>query len=117
MTNNNCTATASQVVTVNTLPFADAGNDVSRCSNDSGVTIGTTTVAGMSYVWSPTSGLSSSTIAQPVASPAATTNYTVTVTNMATGCTATDVVLVSVTTHQRRLYQTTGLCAIRATFS
>lgn len=42
-----------------------------------------------SYSWSPTTGLSSATVASPVASPSATTTYTVTVTD-ADGLEATD---------------------------
>ena len=47
------------------------------------------------YLWSPTTGLSNPTIANPTASPATTTTYTVTVTNI-TGCTATDQITVEV---------------------
>ena len=45
--------------------------------------------------WSPATGLSSNTIANPVANPSTTTNYTITATSSA-GCTATDVVTVTV---------------------
>ncbi|MFN5238218.1 MAG: GEVED domain-containing protein, partial [Bacteroidota bacterium] len=46
------------------------------------------------YSWSPSTGLSSSTVSNPTASPSSTTNYTVTLTKG--GCTATDQVLVTV---------------------
>ncbi len=50
---------------------------------------------GISYSWSPATGLSSVSTASTVASPLQTTSYTVTVTN-ANGCTASDVVTVFV---------------------
>lgn len=49
---------------------------------------------GTGYVWSPTSGLSSNTIADPVARPTATTIYTVT--TEINGCSFTDTVTVEV---------------------
>ena len=96
-TNNGCTATDQVVVTVNTtVPTANAGTDKTKCANSPAVQIGTAPVAGMSYIWSPTTGLSSGTIANPTANPTTTTTYTVTVTNTTNGCTATDQVIVTV---------------------
>ncbi len=62
---------------------AYAGSDVSfTCSccvgGCSGVGIGIST-SGSTYSWSPTSGLSSSTIANPTATPTSSTTYTLTV--------------------------------------
>jgi gliding motility-associated-like protein len=92
-----CNDTSSVTVTVGISPIANAGPDRSSCDGDS-VLIGTPAVAGNTYSWSPVAGLSSSTAAQPNASPATTTNYTVTVTNTTSGCIATDVVTVTVGT-------------------
>jgi hypothetical protein len=50
---------------------------------------------GVSYSWSPSAGLSSTSIANPVATPTVTTTYTVTGTN-ANGCTDTSAVTVYV---------------------
>ena len=50
---------------------------------------------GSSYEWSPATGLSATNIANPIASPTSTTTYTVVVTS-ATGCTATDEIIVNV---------------------
>ncbi|MBL7773540.1 MAG: hypothetical protein JNM95_11810 [Chitinophagaceae bacterium] len=93
---NGCTATDVVTVNVNTTPpTVDAGLDKNLNCNTTFATIGTASVVGYTYSWSPSTGLSSTTIAQPVASPTSTTSYTVTVT-ATNGCTATDVVLVNV---------------------
>ncbi len=66
---------------------ADAGSNKNNSKgggcclcNPSSVQIGTASTSGYSYAWQPTSTLSSGTIAQPYASPCATTVYTLTVT-------------------------------------
>jgi uncharacterized repeat protein (TIGR01451 family) len=91
-----CTNSYPITVTVLPKPAANAGLAASICLGSSR-TIGTTAVAGNTYAWSPSTGLSSTSIAQPVASPTATTTYTVTVTN-ASGCTATSSVVVTLRT-------------------
>jgi hypothetical protein len=63
-----------------------AGSSV-QLSADAGITA--------SYTWSPSTGLNSATVANPLASPAATTIYTVIAVNGA--CSATNTVQVSVT--------------------
>jgi len=82
-------------VTVNALPTADAGTDASigDCSNTTLNGAGTGT--GITYSWLPVTGLSDASISNPVASPATTTTYTLTVTGTY-GCTATDQVIVTV---------------------
>jgi photosystem II stability/assembly factor-like uncharacterized protein len=50
----------------------------------------------LSYLWTPSAGLSSDTIPNPVASPLVTTTYVLTVTSSA-GCSASDAVVVNVT--------------------
>jgi PKD repeat protein len=71
-----------------------AGPDKSICDGGS-TTIGVAPISGNTYSWSPSTGLSSATVANPVASPATTTTYTVTVTQSG-GATATDMVMVTV---------------------
>lgn len=44
-------------------------------------------VAGFQYRWSPEQGLSDATAGNPVATPAASTRYSVTITHASTGCT------------------------------
>ncbi|HRS54458.1 MAG TPA: PKD domain-containing protein, partial [Bacteroidales bacterium] len=82
-----CTATDNVVVTVNNLPTANAGPDVTICQGE------TTTLnasGGGTYLWSNQATTSSITV-----SPSTTTTYTVTVTS-AVGCSASDAVVVTV---------------------
>jgi len=90
-----CSNTITQTITVNALPIANAGADTVICNNTS-VQIGSAAIAGNTYAWFPSSELNNSTIADPIASPIApSTNYIVTVTETATGCTNTDSVVVN----------------------
>ena len=50
---------------------------------------------GVSYVWSPATGLNNPNIANPIATPTQTTTYTVTATS-SDGCIGTDIVTVSI---------------------
>jgi len=88
---NGCTNSTSFSVSVNPLPTANAGTDATICSGFSTTLIAT---GGGPYNWSPSTGLSNTTIANPIANPTATTTYTVAVTN---SCgTAVDSVVVNV---------------------
>ncbi|HEY8402384.1 MAG TPA: hypothetical protein VIK89_14045, partial [Cytophagaceae bacterium] len=89
---NGCQNTDNVTVTVNPLPVADAGTDQAVCIGGS---VNLNASGGISYSWSPVASLSDPNIANPVASPAATTVYTVTVTD-ANGCQNTDNVTVTV---------------------
>ncbi len=85
-----CSNIGQVTVNVNTTPpLALAGPNVEiLCSNPNGVSIGAAPVAGLTYSWSPSTGLSASNIANPIANPSTTTIYMLTVTNPATGCSA-----------------------------
>ncbi|MDB9774991.1 PKD domain-containing protein [Vicingaceae bacterium] len=89
---NGCTSTDDVTVTINAIPTADAGLDQTIC-NGSSVTIGgaPTGPTGATYLWSPATGLSNASIANPIANPTITTQYTVLVTS-GVGCTSTDIV-------------------------
>jgi gliding motility-associated-like protein len=87
-----CSATSQVTITVNPVPVATAGADVSICNGGS-TTLNAT--GGGTYFWTPAGSLSSSTSATPVATPSATTQYIVTV-STAAGCTAQDSVTVTV---------------------
>ena len=88
----------SATITVTASPVANAGAAfIKTCiTNPSGKEIGMTAVSGINYSWSPTTGLSDSTISNPVANPTGTTNYTLTAADGT--CTASSSVLVSVVT-------------------
>lgn len=88
---NGCSGSDMVMVNNYTPPTANAGTDVSMCSNGT-IGIGSMPVTGMSYIWSPTTGLNSSTIANPVATGNSNTTYTVTVTETATGCSDDDAI-------------------------
>jgi len=79
-------------MTVNPKPVANAGNDVAICAGSSTQLNGS---GGTSYSWSPVTGLNSAVIATPVATPAATTAYVLTVANNS-NCTAKDTVVITV---------------------
>ncbi|GAA4463597.1 hypothetical protein GCM10023093_12430 [Nemorincola caseinilytica] len=87
-----CTSTATIMVSVNASPTINAGSNVTICRGASTTLSGT---GGVTYSWSPATGLSCNTCASPVATPTATTTYTLTGTN-AVGCSKTATVTVSV---------------------
>ncbi len=87
------TATSNIIImTVTPLPIANAGNDVTICSGSSTQLQAS---GGTTYTWSPATGLSNPNIANPIASPLATTAYILTVSNGGT-CTSKDTVVVNV---------------------
>ncbi|RIY10486.1 gliding motility-associated C-terminal domain-containing protein [Hymenobacter rubripertinctus] len=96
----NCTATNTVTVTVNPAAVANAGANQALCSG-SAVTLGSAALTGYTYQWSPATGLSSATSAQPTLTLANTTNapitatYTLTATTVQ-GCAATSTVTVTV---------------------
>ena len=89
---NGCFKSDTVKITVIAAPVANAGADVTYCSG-TGVQLNAS--GGTSYSWSPSTGLSATNIANPLASPAVATQYVVTVFN-SSGCSAKDTVNVSV---------------------
>ncbi|MEO7266131.1 MAG: gliding motility-associated C-terminal domain-containing protein [Ferruginibacter sp.] len=89
-----CSRQASVRINVVQQVSVYAGPPVSIVSGDQ-VQLNAIAVNATSYLWTPSAGLSSVTIPNPIAKPAATTLYTITVKN-AVGCTATSDVLVTV---------------------
>lgn len=84
--------TIQKVVTVFPNPTVTVSSDQTICMG-SATTLSAT--GGSTYNWSPATGLSSPTVANPSASPTSTTTYTVTITDI-NGCMATDMVNVMV---------------------
>jgi len=95
-----CSSTAEATITVNPLPVAAAGAAVTLCAGGT-AQLGAAPVAGLTYSWSPATGLSSPSVANPTVSlPNATgapltQTYTLTTTSPA-GCSATATVAVTV---------------------
>ncbi|RZK42510.1 MAG: T9SS type B sorting domain-containing protein, partial [Hymenobacter sp.] len=95
-----CVNTGTVAVTVNPLPVANAGAAVRLCSGGS-AGLGARPVGNYTYSWSPATGLSSTTVADPTVTltnsgPAAITQiYTLTVTGLG-NCTTTSTVAVTV---------------------
>jgi gliding motility-associated-like protein len=89
---NGCANSDEIEITVNPLPVANAGPDQSICDQD--VTV-MAAFGGVQYSWNPTTDLVDGTSATSQASPTATTNYVLTVTD-ANGCVDTDDMTITV---------------------
>lgn len=88
--NGVCSSTDTVLVTSSPGPVADAGPDQSIITGMTTTIGGTPTgPSGSTYAWGPSTGLGDPTMGNPVASPAATTSYTVFVTD-ANGCVGSD---------------------------
>jgi len=83
---------------VTIFPTVDAGLDVTNDCVTLTNTLGASATGGtaaFNYSWTPIAGLNNPNISNPIANPAATTNYSVTVTDN-NGCTDTDAMTVTV---------------------
>lgn len=89
--NSNGCDTTTQTIAVS-MAIASAGPDDTICA---GQNTALNAGGGISYLWSPSTGLSCSTCANPIANPTATTTYTLTATD-STGCSNTDSTTVTV---------------------
>lgn len=86
----------SDMVQVNiAAPYVNASPSVAVCNGNSTILVASGG-QGQTYSWLPSGTLTGANTANPTATPTATTVYTVTATDP-TGCTATDSVLVQVT--------------------
>ena len=91
VTSGTCTAATNITVNINSTLVTNAGKDTAVCKGAS-VQLGATN--GISYAWSPTSGLNNAKISNPIATPTITTKYIVTATSG--NCTAIDSVLITI---------------------
>lgn len=91
-----CQNTVTVTITVVGKPTVVASNDTTICPGDVAPlnAVATDTSPGLTWIWIPPVGLSSTSIPNPVANPLVTTTYTVIVIN-AYGCAASDVVTVT----------------------
>ena len=90
-----CADTISQNITVNPIPQANAGADMVVLEGGNARLKATVSGDSLTYAWSPATGLSSTTILNPVVTPTSDVTYTLTVTS-SKGCSAASQVLVSV---------------------
>lgn len=89
---NGCTQTVSTTVSQFASPSVSAGLNVTITQGSSTVLNGS---GGVTYTWSPSSGLSCTNCQNPIASPSVTTTYTLIVTDN-NGCTGVAVVTIIV---------------------
>ncbi|MGE0562119.1 MAG: gliding motility-associated C-terminal domain-containing protein [Flavobacteriales bacterium] len=87
-----CNSSDTICVTYNPQPIANAGIDITIVEGNS---TQLNASGGGTYVWTPSIGLSDTTISSPIANPVTTTTYYLTVTS-ADGCISTDSVIVTV---------------------
>jgi len=92
-----CTSTDQVIVTINPIPTANPGVGAANCSGTGAQLNGS---GGTNYQWAPTTGLSSAVVANPLATPLTTTNYTLTVTSAA-GCVSVPSTPIAVTVYQQ----------------
>ncbi|MDN5203269.1 PKD domain-containing protein [Fulvivirgaceae bacterium BMA10] len=100
-TTNGCDGpTQNLAVSSFALPVPDAGTDVTVCQGQSTVIGGTPSASGgsgtYSYQWTPATGLNNPFIANPTTTPTSTITYTLEVTDVTTGCIASDIITVTV---------------------
>jgi len=94
VSNGSCTVVDTMSIAIDSLSVAEAGRDTTICAGDS-VQIGVASLAGYTYMWTPSSGLSSNSVSNPMAHPSTGLNmYIVTVTSP-TGCSNTDTINVT----------------------
>jgi hypothetical protein len=82
-------------------PTVNAGSNSNICVGDNVVIGGSPTASGTAgpytYLWTPSVTLNNQTLANPTATPTITTIYSVTVTDVSTGCSANANVTIAVT--------------------
>lgn len=91
-------ACASNVVSmiVYQAPIANAGNDIISCPSNVPGNLGEASTSGYTYVWSPPTGLSSTSVSNPTVTRTNPVTTTYTVSTSAFGCTSNDVVTVTI---------------------
>jgi gliding motility-associated-like protein len=96
-----CTDTKSRTLVVNPIPKAEAGNDILACP---GMDAQLKAEGGVSYVWTPTTGLNNPTAPDPIVNITTPTMYFVKVTD-AKGCSAIDSMNVYLSTNGKESFK------------
>lgn len=108
---NHCIAISSITIPVTPLAIPNAGPDTSYCTGQPPIQLQAS--GGNSYSWQPTTGLSNASIANPLANPASTTSYIVSVAVNGCSKTRSDTVVVTVRAKpQLLLTNDTLICVI-----
>ena len=96
-----CDTKQSRIAFVDLTPKVRLGNDITIFKGDT-VTIKSTITGSykndLIISWSPTTGLNSSTIGRPVASPSSTTQYVLSAKSLSSSCINYDTILITVKT-------------------
>lgn len=92
---NGCDFTITQTIDVKPNPTVDAGTDFTMLEGDTRILKPTANGNGISYKWSPATGLDRDDVLNPAASPTENIRYVLTVTN-AEGCSTSDEIFISV---------------------
>lgn len=93
---NGCVDSDTMTVYVNNPPQVSAGADSSvTCGDSLGLSGSASGVGAITYSWSPGGSLSSTTVANPTATPTGTTTYVLTASD-SLGCSASDSVTITV---------------------
>ncbi len=92
---NGCSDTVSKQITVSPTPKVAAGKDIFVLEGESVTLKPTVSGNNLTYKWTPSLGLSTDNILNPVATPHDNTTYKLTVTS-ADGCTNADEIMVTV---------------------
>jgi len=95
ITSEGCSESSSASVTINPLPVASVGSDLTICAGESVQLSPTNLTVGASYQWTPATGLDNAAIAAPNATPSATATYTLQVTSTE-GCVSSDALQLTV---------------------
>jgi len=106
VTNSCGSASNSVTITLNALPSVNAGSDVTICFGNNTFLLATGSGA---YSWTPTSGLSCTTCPNPIATPTASTSYSVTITDVCGS--SSDDVMVTVGNPLATLNGASTICA------
>jgi gliding motility-associated-like protein len=103
-----CTASSSVTVTVKPSPTISTSSGTAICPGDAAQLSGTSSTGV--YSWTPAAGLNDPSIANPIATPSATTTYTLTATG-ANGCPGSGTVTITVNPRATILQRTdTAIC-------
>ncbi len=101
--------TLTQWVGINSLPELDVIEDTVLCTSST-LDLGGAGAGNNTYLWSPSNQVSDSTSSNPSTTPINSTNYTVTVTDPFTGCSASDSIEVTVFSSDIELGENDTIC-------